>query len=93
MVSIITWSIPLVRVDVLNIDSKNAQTLHISPSDMDRGYSKWQDNAHSATMGSNAQRDVWLLIPVLSNAIRNPSQVSIKVRVNILLPPPVHRKN
>ena len=93
MVSIITWSIPLVRVDVLNIDSKNAQTLHISPSDMDRGYSKWQDNAHSATMGSNAQRDVRLLIPVLSNAIRNPSQVSIKVRVNILLPPPVHRKN
>ena len=93
MISITTWNIPLVCVDVLNVDSENAQTLHISPSDMERGYSKWQDNAHSATMGSNAQRDTWLVMPVLRNAIRSPSQVNTKVRVNILLPPPVHRKN
>ena len=89
----IVWSMPLVRADVLNVVSVNVQTLNNSPRDMESGYSRWQDKPHSAMMGNNAQRDVWRVMPVRANAIRSPDQVSRNVRVNMLPPPPVHKKN
>lgn len=87
------WKTPLLLADVNKADRMNAQTLTSTPSDMESGYSRWQDKLHSATTGSKAHRDAWRVLPILANARRRPIQVSRKVKTSMQLPPPLHKKN